>query len=772
MNRISPLRPRRLVAIIGMLVATASACSKRHPSEGGAALAAPAGATSPSASAAPLRASGPSHDVFSLPDNRLLAHVIWHDGLAVLAGQPGIAKYLAFGRPWRTWKINAREQGRAVAVAIRSTSWLVLPLSAEQASGPHAARTLTLELLSPGEQGLHVKLNDTALPIARLAAGWQRLVLAVPAGALRPGENRVELVWAKAGPIAGEARAYAALDWLLLAPAAPPADSRPEPWRKDALWLAPGGGLAYYVFPYTGSRLRLRVAGADTARCELLVRWAGERGGGAMAEQRLALPATAGGGAELQLDLAPISEQVARLELRASGANCSGLALPEAAIARAETAPVVKRGPAPRNVIFWMIDNLRADRLRLYNPRTRVETPAIEALGRDGTVFERSYIVGTESRVSHASIWTGVYPKQHDFIGPKARLSLAWTTMPEAIRRTGRRAVAWTANGNISEFWGFGEGWDFFRNTLHKGGGLTAKDLADHAIEHIRKQGDQPFFLYLGTIDPHVSWRGRQPWLDRYDPQPYQGKYTTNMMGPDWDRLAGNPERASARDRQRIAAIYDSTVSFNDQQLGRVLQALTERGVAEQTMILITADHGEELWEHGRIGHGGSLRETVVQVPLIVHYPPLFGRGVRVREGAEVIGAMATILDALGGSIPEAVQVASLLPLSQGVGRGYPRPAFASQYELAHTLRLEDYKVWVGGKGEPRVFDLGAPSGERTEVTTARPLATRWLTDALGTLLIYQDRWHQSRWGVASNHLPALADDLERGRMPAPIAAR
>ncbi|MBK8481186.1 MAG: sulfatase [Proteobacteria bacterium] len=778
MNRIFLAPPRKsagivaLIGIVGMLVATASACSKRPSLEGGEALAATASGAALAARPAPTRPAGPSHDVFSLADNRLLAHLIWQDGLAVLAGQPGIAKYLAFGRPWRTWTINARHEGHAVAVATRSTSWLVLPLSAEQASGAGAARTLSLQLFSPSDQGLRVKLNENVLPLTALKRGWQRLALALPAGVLRSGENRLEFVWAKPGPIAGEARAYAALEWLLLAKDAAPTTGAPELSRKGALWLPSGGGLAYYVFPYAGTRLRLRVASTGAADCELLVRYAGERGSSATGQQRFTLPGGTAPQSELEVALTPISEQVARLELRAGGSGCAGLTLADAALARAEAAPVVARGQPPRNVLFWMIDNARSDRFRLYNPRTRVETPVIDALGRDGTVFERSYIVGTESRVSHASLWTGVYPKQHDFIGAKARLSLAWKTLPELVRATGRRTVAWTANGNISEFWGFGEGWDFFRNTLHKGGGLTAVDLADHAIDYIRKQGDQPFLLYLGTIDPHVSWRGRQPWLDRYDPHPYQGKYTTNMMGPEWDRLAANPERVSARDRQRIAAIYDSTISYNDQQLGRVLQALTERGIAEQTMVVITADHGEELWELGRIGHGGSLRDTVVQVPLIVHYPPLFGRGVRVREGAEVAGALATIVDALDGKVPEAVQVASLLPLSQGVGRGYPRPGFASQYELAHVLRLENYKVWVGGKGEPRLFDLSQPSGERTDVAAGHPLATRWLTDALGTLLTYQDRWRQSRWGVASNHLAALPDDLEQGRAPAPVSSR
>jgi arylsulfatase A-like enzyme len=156
-------------------------------------------------------------------------------------------------------------------------------------------------------------------------------------------------------------------------------------------------------------------------------------------------------------------------------------------------------------------------------------------------------------------------------------------------------------------------------------------------------------------------------------------------------------------------------------------------------------------------------------VPLVIHYPPLFGSGVRVEQGVDVLSVMPTILDALGTPIPDHVQGESLLPLAQGIGTGYPRPSIASQYELAHTIQLERWKLWVGGKGVPKLYDLESTDKEHKEVAAERPQATRWLTDALSTFLVYQDSWRSSRWGVASNHRGAFPDLLESGKPLPPI---
>jgi arylsulfatase A-like enzyme len=537
--------------------------------------------------------------------------------------------------------------------------------------------------------------------------------------------------------------------------------------RQGRLWLPAGGGLAYLVHPYAGARLDL--AFRAEGDCELAATLSPEDHPEVVTRR----PAPAGRLVETFVDLAAVAGRVGRLSLAARGEGCRGIALQRAAIVMPGPAPAVRRPAKPRNLLFWMIDNARADRYKAYNPETRVSTPVIGELARGGTVFERAYIVGTESRVSHAALWTGLFPRQHRFISSKAVLDSRWVTLPEALRGAGLRTAAWIANGWISERWGFAEGWDVFHNTLHEGRGLSAGALADHAIDFLKKRGaERPFYLYLGTIDVHVSWRGKQPWLDRYDPGPYRGKYEKNVWGKDVDKMASGKVAVSERDRRRIIAMYDSNVSYNDQQLGRVLRALEAIGQREQTMVVITADHGEELWDFGRIGHGHSLREPLIAVPLIVHYPPLFGAGVRVAEGVDVLALMATMLDAVGAPVPDAVQGASLLPLAQGVGRGYPRPALATLYDRAYALRLEDHKIRMDSKGRAQTFDLAGPGGETAAVDARQPLAARWLTDVLSTFLVYQARWRQARWGVASNHLPALPTDLEQGTGPSPITPR
>ncbi len=741
--------------------------------QGKPAVSAPAGATSGAAASAGPRSSlsrltAEHHPVFSLADNRMLAHEVRRGGLAIPLGHPGIAKYMNFRRPWLSWAINQRLDGRPVALATRNVSWLSVGLTPEQAA---AITTLTLRVKGAEAQGLRVLLNKKGAESVRIGSDWQRAQIKVPAGALKAGENLITFRWAKRGRMAGK-KAFAAIDWLYLGAEAPP-EKLDVRLRDDAgrLWLPPQGGLTYYVHPYAGAKLRLRfLAQPADQRCDLIVSLRPE--GQAPQEQTITETGLTSGETETFVDLAPIAGKVARLELRAEGASCKqGLALAEAAIVMPGPAPKVSRPKQPKNVLFWMIDNARADRYRAYNPKTRVKTPVIDQLAATGTLFTRAYIQGTESRVSHATIWTGLYPKQHRFIKPKSKLSLNWVTIAEVMRKAGRYTAAWIANGFVSKFWGFGEGWRYFRNTLHKGGGLHGEALANHTINFINTKGDQPFYVYVGTIDPHVSWRARKPWIDQYYPERYSGPYKKVVWGKDVGKIATGATKVSPTDRKRIRAVYDSTISYNDHHLGRVLKALEAKGIRDETMIVVTADHGEELWDFGRIGHGHSLRNALVAVPLLVHYPPLFGKGVRVTEGADVASLLATICDAVGAPIPDAVQAASLLPLAQGVGRGYPRPSFASQYELAHTMRLEDFKLRSGSRGI-RLHDLAAPRAEREELSGKLPLTTRWLTDALSTFLIYQSRWRQARWGVPSNLRGQMADDLENGKGPGPIRPR
>ena len=706
------------------------------------------------------------HPVYSLLDNRLVAHQVRAGGLFIPLGYPGTAKYLNFGRPWRSWHLNETVEGKKAAVSTRPISTLHFPLTPKQ----REATRLTMSLYSPVHvQALQLRINKAKLKTVRLQKGWMQVTVEVKSSWLRV-ENLLELNWSQRGRINGQ-KAPGALEWVHLhTHKTARGKIAISPSGVKGLVLPAGGGVAYYVSPYAGAKLRLMFkAQAAQSRCGVRIRTSTTEQADltdAVLTERSREP---GELVNTYVDLGAVAGKVARLELTATGSTCKELVLTDASIVMPGPAPTITRAEPPRNVIFWMIDNVRADRYKAYNPGTRVKTPVIDELVRSGTVFTRAYIQGTESRISHATIWTGLYPKQHRFISPRAKLSHAWVTLPEGARKAGLYTAAWVANGFVSKFWGFGQGWDQYRNTLHDGGGLTAERLAGHAVEFIKQKGDRRFYLYVGTIDPHVSWRGRQPWLKEYHPQPYAGKYRRNVMGQDVEKMAVGKLRVGKRDRTRIRAIYDSTVSYNDKHLGRLLEALEQKGIRAKTMIVITADHGEELWDYGKIGHGSSVRHDIVAVPLIIHYPPLFGSGVKVTEGVDAGSIFPTIMDALGAPIPEKVQTETLLPLAQGVGRGYPRPSMATQLEFVHTMRLEQWKLQINDKGTTMLFDLDSPEREGKDLSHERPHETRWITDALSTFLTYQSRWRCRRWGVASNHKAALPSDLETGKLPEKI---
>jgi arylsulfatase A-like enzyme len=411
-----------------------------------------------------------------------------------------------------------------------------------------------------------------------------------------------------------------------------------------------------------------------------------------------------------------------------------------------------------------MTDDTRSDKFKLFNPKTRVETPVIDRLAKSSTVFRVAYVQGNESRVSHASLWTSLYPAQHKFIAEKAKLDPKLVTMAEAIKPSGLYTAGFMANGFIDAFWGFAEGWDLLHNHIHEGGGLKAEDLVHAAKLFLGQHAAQRFYLYLGTIDAHVSWRAHAPWIDKYDPEPYSGPFQKACLDPQLDKIVGGKMGVTERDKTRIVALYDSDVSYNDQQLGALLKELAACGHGDDTMVIFTADHGEELWDHGKIGHGQSLREELVHVPLLIHYPPLFPEGKVIDEGVEIIDLLPTILDAIGGKASPDFQGESVIPLAQGEGVGYPRPAIASQYELAHTMRLGRWKLWVGGSGDTRLFDAVGDSAEAHELSVEKPYERRFVSDALGVWMAYQGKWKKSRWGVASNHKRALADELEAGK--------
>jgi arylsulfatase A-like enzyme len=681
----------------------------------------------------------PLHPVFSLADNRLLAHVQRGGGVVAIAGSAGFAKYLNGGRPNLPFRLAGKLEGHRVAVS-EALSRVILPLGPGQSAG-----AVWLRVSSPKARELELSLNGKSLGRVAVASGWQTLHAAVPAGAARVGENELLLSWS--GKADGPA-----VEWIQLGGAEPPADAAPAYWdaAQKSLVLPQGGGLAWYLQIPAQAVLAAEVSGAG---CEVSVR--------ARVHDGATVEGTLRGGARAPVSLGALAGKVARLDLALVPSSCPEARLSAAALLTPGPAPTVVRRARPKNVVLWIMDSLRADKLRPFFAGARAEVPNLEKLAKTSTLFLNTYVQGNESRASHASIWASAYVATHRMIGDKDVLDARWLTVGEAMRAAGLYTAGVSANGWIIGRWGFGDGWDFFVNHIHTDGGTRGEDVWAAARKAIADRVRKPFFLYLGFVDTHVSWRAHEPWISRYDPGPYDGRFRRVASDPEVDAIAAGKLAITERDKTRIIAIYDSDVSYQDDLVGKVMDQLAGWGVADDTMLVITADHGDELWEDGRVGHGGSLHETLVHVPLLIHYPPLFPAGA-VTEGAESVDILPTLMDALGAEPAPEMQGESLIGLAQGVGRGYPRPSVASMYEDALAMRLGDWKLVVRASGAPRVYDAVKDHLERTDLAETRPLERRFLTDAMSTFLIYQKEWKKRRWGVASNQTARFAEDTDR----------
>jgi arylsulfatase A-like enzyme len=534
-------------------------------------------------------------------------------------------------------------------------------------------------------------------------------------------------------------------------------------WDGSARSLAldEGAALAWYVHLPLDAHLAAHVP--DDCRVEVSARSDdGTRAGGLL-----------GGGTEY-VDLSPVGDHAVRLELQARDCPRATLADPAIMLPGAPPAPAPE-GPPPRYVVLWVMDALRADRIRTFTPGARAEVPNFEKLAATSAVFRQYYVGGNESQTSHSTVWTGTYPAVHNVRlagdGGNWRIPRELAVLGEMVKAAGLTPIGVTANGFVTVDGGYARGFEEFRNMMREkgvvNGVLFGEKVLTAALARLEARKADPALLFIGTVDTHGPWIARKPWMERYDaanPQPYTGPFRTHGTAKDLGIKRGEMGCSlvpPARDIERLRAIYDSAISYHDERLGDLVAALQRMGIYDQTMIIVTADHGEELFEDGRCGHGGSLRESLVRVPMLVHYPARVAAAV-IDEGAEGVDVMPTILDALGADIPDQLQGESLVDRAAGMGRGWPRPSYASQFEYAHAMRVARWKMKVGKRGMPVVLDVAADPDERVDISSKAPAARRMLTDALGLFLATRARWSKRTMGVVTN-LKAGATELLEG---------
>lgn len=384
------------------------------------------------------------------------------------------------------------------------------------------------------------------------------------------------------------------------------------------------------------------------------------------------------------------------------------------------------------NVLLISIDTLRADHLHVYG-YDRATSPNIDRFAREAALFEQDINTGGGTLPVHVSMFTSLPPTVHGVWADSGRaLDRQRITLAEQLRAAGYRTAAFTGGGYVSSSFGLAQGFDEFDET---GGGLRLEvpKLDDWLDGHRGSKN----FLFLHTYDVH-SGTDKLPYdhgdaWNRLFTTAVKGRFDGCRSGKCASELLASVNRDVAALKLRavdvfspdeietIKGLYDGGIAYADAELGRLFDQLKARGLWDKTLIVLTADHGEEFTEHGLFLHGQN-HEEIARVPLLVRFPRGRFGGRRISGLVSTLEIMPTILDALGIGANTEVMGQSVLPLITGDRRqaGLPSVYMAGALE---KLRTPDWALFANASGPVQLFDLRHDPGETINVLASHPQA-------------------------------------------------
>ncbi len=373
-----------------------------------------------------------------------------------------------------------------------------------------------------------------------------------------------------------------------------------------------------------------------------------------------------------------------------------------------------KKPAGPPNILLISIDTLRQDHLGCYG-YPRPTSPNIDRLAREGIVFDRALAPSSWTLPSHVSLLTGTYPAFHRVQDDGVTLSPSIPTLAEHLRAKGYRTFASVSHVYVSRLFGLDRGFAVFDDSLIVGGARNpvAGLVLDRALRLFPETGGaQPWFAFLHFFDPHWDYEPPAPFDAMFTDPAYDGPIdgTQNSMAPY--RAPSQP--MPAPDLRQLIALYDGEIAYVDAQIGRLLTELGRRGLLENTIIVVTADHGEEFKEHGLLGHGHSLHGEQMRIPLVMWGPLGSRAGRRSDELCSLVDVAPTLLALAGADrLPE---TAGTDLLDGNVPED--RVVYGETIRFGNEMRaanLGHAKAISYLQGDRRVFyDLAADPGERT----------------------------------------------------------
>jgi arylsulfatase A-like enzyme len=383
----------------------------------------------------------------------------------------------------------------------------------------------------------------------------------------------------------------------------------------------------------------------------------------------------------------------------------------------------------PQRIVLLSIDTLRAGEL---------PTPHLDRLAGDAVRFTHAYSSASWTLPAMASVMTGLSPEVHRAVHSHSRVPDGVLTLAEVLRRAGYRTAALVSSPILNPAVNLAQGFDEY--TAFPGpwigrsfgaGVLTSlvkafrpeeappPEIADLATGWLRAHRQGDFFLWVHFFDPHAPYGPPREYLAGAAPPP-GAKW--RFEGWDEDAIRAGTWVPSTAERAWIHQLYLGEVRYVDAAVGRVTAELRRLGMYDDALVVVTSDHGEEFWEHGAYGHGHTLYDELLHVPLLVKLPK-GGRRGRVDAPVSTASLASTILGVAGAPLPAGYPAAAPLPLAAGERPAGPLFSLGlNRFEDRRAVRFEHWKyVRWDLTGREELYDLAADPGETHDLAPHAP---------------------------------------------------
>jgi arylsulfatase A-like enzyme len=435
---------------------------------------------------------------------------------------------------------------------------------------------------------------------------------------------------------------------------------------------------------------------------------------------------------ELRAPLEAADAAFARLEVANHGAGGVRLVRSGVSVPAADAKPTARgaRLPGRPNIVVFLTDTLRADSLGAYG-NAAPTSPRFDAFVPESVLFEDAWAQCSWTQPAVASIFTSLHVGSHGLGGPDHALVEGLDTLAESLKAAGYRTGGFVANHVVNAAIGFVQGFDAWNPAGKALGGAPATTLVEHALRWV-DSGAAPFFLYVHTLEPHSPYEPAERDWAPLRPAPYRGVRDSRtllrrpVLAPD--------ELAYLNGR------YLGEVRANDRGFGALLDGLRARRLLDDSVVVFTADHGEEFQEHGGMEHAHTLYQEQLRIPMAVRLPGARGGGRRERATIQQVDLFPTLATFVGARVPEAAEGRDLSrhwlgeagpplepPESFAELRFPPVRKLAVRHGMLKLVVNDDPPSHWRAKARIELYDLARDPGERRNLAAEQPLVAGYL---------------------------------------------